>query len=92
MYTYIALILDMHYANGMKRPIPLWYLSSGSTAIWLLAAWPELTNLMALCLARGRLPRRDTARTDRPEAGNALPEIRGVSPVSYAEKYLYPYI
>jgi hypothetical protein len=66
-------------------------LDVGFTATWLLAAWPELTHLLALSLARSGNPDRalEAIRAQLPETIN-----RGnpaAPAVFYPEKYIYPF-
>lgn len=66
-------------------------LNVGSTATWLLAAWPELTNLFALCCVRA-----GDYELAYQAVCSQLPEqlyekYKTAAPFYYAEKYLYPY-
>lgn len=66
-------------------------LSAGSTATWLLAAWPELTNLFALSWARAGNSQKayETVCSQLPET--LYRKFKTAAPFYYAEKYLYPY-
>lgn len=66
-------------------------LSAGSTATWLLAAWPELTNLFALSWVRAGNPQTayDIVCSQLPET--LYQKFGTAAPFYYAEKYLYPY-
>jgi hypothetical protein len=66
-------------------------LSSGSTATWLLAAWPELSHLFAICLAKMG----DPEMAYRALIAQLPERIHGLNPAAapfyYPEKFLYPY-
>lgn len=66
-------------------------LSVGSTATWLLSAWPELTNLFALNWIRAGNPQKayEIVCSQLPET--LYNHFQMPAPFYYAEKYLYPY-
>lgn len=66
-------------------------LSSGSTATWLLANWPELNNLLSMVLAKAGKPEVAYALFSAAMPETLYREFGDVAPFYYSEKYLYPY-
>jgi hypothetical protein len=66
-------------------------LTTGFTATWLLAIWPEVSHLYGLAEVRSGRPDHalDVLRRQLPSSIHA--QDASASPFFYAEKYLYPY-
>lgn len=66
-------------------------LSSGSTATWLLAAWPEISNLLAASLARAGRAEEALSLLLRQLPETLYTKYQSAAPFYYAEKYIHPH-